>query len=229
MSTDLFDVIEVTWPAASKRQVGAYTLRDGAGGGKRVSAVTLEGAFEADTFEKVASEELFSIRRGQDELDTALADRGFEIIDPSILYICPIEQLSSLELPRVAAFEIWPPLQIMCDVWDVGGIGKARRDVMERADCVKTSILGRISDRAAGSAFVGVHEGVAMVHALEIDPEHRRKGLAKLMMICAAQWGAQNGAHTMALVTTDANEASKGLYTSMGMTLVDGYHYRKKR
>ena len=32
--------MEATWPAASRRQVGPFVIRDGQGGGKRVSAAT---------------------------------------------------------------------------------------------------------------------------------------------------------------------------------------------
>ena len=45
----LAEVCEATWPPASQKALGAWTIRDGQGGGNRVSAATLEGAFsEAD-------------------------------------------------------------------------------------------------------------------------------------------------------------------------------------
>ena len=39
----LFDVIDKTWPAARMLPVGPWILRDGQGGGKRVSAATANG------------------------------------------------------------------------------------------------------------------------------------------------------------------------------------------
>ena len=36
-------VIEATWPAASHRTVGPFTLRDGQGGGQRASSATADG------------------------------------------------------------------------------------------------------------------------------------------------------------------------------------------
>ncbi len=228
MSDSLFDVIETTWPAAAATRVGPFVRRDGAGGGKRVSATSLSGEFDEENFRNVASDPLFSVRPDQVAFDSVLAARGYQILDPSVLYECPIEKLAAQELPRVVAFDVWPPLQIMCDVWDAGGISKTRRDVMDRADCEKTSILGRINDRAAGAAYAGLHNGVTMVHALEISPQHRRKGLAKHMMVCAAKWGALRSADTFAVVTTEANTAAKALYTGLGMTLAGSYHYRSK-
>jgi ribosomal protein S18 acetylase RimI-like enzyme len=223
VTTDLFDVIEATWPAASKTIEGPWIHRDGAGGGKRVSATTLNGVLA-----ELPDRSLFSVREGQDDLDQALEARGYTVYDPSILFSAPIEGLAKNDVPRTTAFVIWRPLQIMRDLWAAGDIGQARLDIMERAECVKTSILGRIDDRAAGTTYVGLHDGVAMVHALEVHPDHRRKGLARHMMVQAAKWGVENGAHTFALVTTEANEASKALYTSLGMSLVGRYHYRVK-
>ena len=37
-SDTLFAVMETTWPAASVQQVGPWLIREGQGGGKRVSA-----------------------------------------------------------------------------------------------------------------------------------------------------------------------------------------------
>jgi hypothetical protein len=37
----LFDVIDATWPAAQMLRDGAFVLRNGQGGGKRVSAASL--------------------------------------------------------------------------------------------------------------------------------------------------------------------------------------------
>ena len=41
----LAEVMEATWPAESRAALGPFTLRQGAGGGQRVSAATVEGAF----------------------------------------------------------------------------------------------------------------------------------------------------------------------------------------
>jgi N-acetylglutamate synthase len=40
-------VLEATWPPAARHRAGPWVLRDGAGGGKRVSAATAEGPVTA--------------------------------------------------------------------------------------------------------------------------------------------------------------------------------------
>lgn len=49
---------------------------------------------------------------------------------------------------------------------------------MDRAAGPKTSLLGRIKDRAAGTGFVAISDGIAVLHAVYILPDWRRMGLA---------------------------------------------------
>ena len=175
--------------------------------------------------EKLGQQALFSLRPEDGQLDSILAQMGYEVLDPSILFIGPVfEEV----VPPVTAFDIWPPLQIMKDVWSEGGIGPSRIAVMERVTGPKTSILGRISDRAAGCAFVAMHGTTAMVHAVEVLPDYRRHGLARNMMYAAARWAKEQGAEHFSLVTTGSNVAAQSLYSSLGMSVVGRYHYRMK-
>ena len=231
-TNDLFDVVEATWPAATETQVGPWLIRDGQGGGKRVSAARPLGSVTQDDvalavseMEKLGQPALFSLRPEDGELDSILAHLGYEVLDPSILFVGPIFEG---EAPPVTAFDIWPPLQIMKDVWAEGGIGPGRIAVMERVAGPKTSILGRISDRAAGCAFVAMHQTTAMVHAVEVLPDYRRNGLARNMMYAAARWAKEHGAEHFALVTTGSNVAAQSLYSSLGMSVVGRYNYRIK-
>ena len=40
IEADLFAAVDATWPAAEDTQVGGWTIRDGRGGGQRVSAAS---------------------------------------------------------------------------------------------------------------------------------------------------------------------------------------------
>ncbi|WP_281858511.1 GNAT family N-acetyltransferase [Litoreibacter halocynthiae] len=231
-TNDLFDVVGATWPAAKETQVGPWLIRDGQGGGKRVSAARPVGpvsqndvALAVAEMEKLGQPALFSLRPEDGQLDSILAQMGYEVLDPSILFI---GSLFEEAVPPVTAFDIWPPLQIMKDVWSEGGIGPGRIAVMERVTGPKTSILGRISDRAAGCAFVAMHGATAMVHAVEVLPDYRRHGLARNMMYAAARWAKEQGAEHFSLVTTGSNVAAQSLYSSLGLSVVGRYHYRMK-
>jgi GNAT superfamily N-acetyltransferase len=229
----LYSVTEATWPPASATRAGPWTLRDGAGGGKRVSAATAEGDWREDDLQAaetamqlMGQDALFMLREGETALDEALAARGYIVIDPVNLWLCPIERLTDVAVPRVTAFVIWEPLAIMQDIWREGGIGPDRIAVMDRACGPKTGIFGRISDKPAGAAFCAIHDGIAMVHAVEIAKACRRKGLGVWMMRQAAHWAKANGASWISVLCTQANDAANGLYASLGMQVVGQYHYR---
>jgi len=231
----LYDVCAHTWPADSEARVGPWTIRDGQGGGQRVSATTAEGTFSQENLtsaeyamKDLGQPGLFMVREGETELDDLLAANGYTIKDPVNLYVCPITHLTGVAIPRVTAFTIWEPLQIMHDIWASGGIDAARFQVMQRAKCAKTALLGRWNDHPAGTGYVGIHKDFAMVHALEILEHQRGQGVGKWMMRRAAFWAESQGATHMSVICTQENEAANGLYTSLGMALTGTYHYRIK-
>jgi hypothetical protein len=93
----LSQVMEATWPPARAWRAGPWMLRDGAGGGKRVSAATAEGAWVTDdlptaeaAMRDMAQKPLFLIRDGDATLDDTLATRHYSIIDPVVAYAAPI-------------------------------------------------------------------------------------------------------------------------------------------
>ena len=225
--------MEATWPPAASWRLGPWRLRDGAGGGKRVSAATVEGAWteaDIDAAETAMAMPLFMIRPEDAALDLALAARGYQRFDPVVTYAAATASLKAP--PYFTTFPHWPPLQIALDLWAEGHIGPARIAVMQRASGPKTAILSRTADqttdRATGIAFVAMHGTTAMLHALEVSPAHRRQGSAQNMLRAAAHWAQDHGAVTLALAVTEANTAARALYASQGMQVVGHYHYRQK-
>ena len=227
----LFHAMEATWPPAAHRMLGPFLLRDGAGGGKRVSAASAEGPWtDADlaAAEAAMAEPLFLIRPGDEGLDAALAERAYQRIDPVVAYAAPAAQLAAEPPTHMTTFPHWPPMEIARQLWADGHIGPARLSVMDRATGAKCAILSRASDRASGVAFVACDGPMAMLHALEVSPALRRQGSAHNILRAAAAWALDNGADTLALVVTEANANARRLYASLGMTIVGQYHYRQK-
>ncbi len=229
------DIVDGTWPAARYERVGPFQLREGQGGGSRVSAASLVGTINAgdiDAAEQamlaMGQKRIFCLRPGDEALDAHLAQRGYEILDPVNIYASPIAHLTQVPVPRVTVFTIWELLAIMREIWAQGGIGPERLAVMDRAKEPKTGLLLRQNDQPAGTGFVAIHDGVAMVHALEILPDHRRQGLGQWAMRAAAFWALDNGAHTLSVICTKANGGANGLYRSLGMPIVGEYHYSQR-
>lgn len=226
----LAEVMETTWPAARRWQLGPFTLRDGAGGGKRVSAASADGPFTAQDLDAALAampEPLFLIRPGDETLDAALDARGWRIVDPVVAYAAPVATLAA-DLPGLTAFPHWPPLEIARALWAEGGIGPARIAVMDRVTGPKIALLGRTGDRPAGVAFVACHGAEAMLHALEVRETQRRQGLGRNLLHAAANWAASQGATRLSLVVTRQNIAARALYARLGMQVVGQYHYRMK-
>lgn len=68
-----------------------------------------------------------------------------------------------------------------------------------------------------------------MMHAVVVAPAARRQGVGRALSVAAARWAVRMGAATLALATTEENAAANGLYRSIGMHAVGGYHYRIHR
>lgn len=236
----LTELIDATWPAASFSQVGQWTIREGAGGGSRVSAATLTGGAgggpASPVLDIVAAEAamaslgqapLFMVRHGEDSLDASLAARGYEIRNPVTVYEAPVAALAATPPPPMSCIDAWPPLAIMAEIWADGGIGPSRLAVMARVRGPKTALLGRDGDRPAGVLFAAAHAGTAMIHAIEVRPRFRRRGVARNLLRRAACWAEEAGCTRLTLLVTAANPAAP-LYGGLGMEPAAAYHYRFK-
>lgn len=232
----LYGVNDTTWPPAKMHRLGPFTLRRGDGGGQRVSAASLwnEGFVEADidaaeqAMEAMGQPLLFMIRDNDQALDAALEARGYFVKDPVTLFAGPSESLAKHDPKGLAVIDVPEPMAVMAEIWETGGIDAGRLDVMRRAANPKACFLGRMDDQPAGVAYVGCDNDIAMLHALEILPDMRRKGLALQMMGAMGAWALRNGAAAFSLVVLSENDAACGLYAQLGMVKIGQYRYRKK-
>ncbi len=230
----LYDVIDGTWPAAGVQQTGQWLIREGQGGGQRVSAATALsyeteddiGVAEA-AMQAIGQSRLFQIREGDAALDAVLEERGYDVVDPVNIWVSAVETVATQFPPPVTAFAVWEPLAIQIDMWAKGDIGPGRLAVMDRVEGPKTALLGRLNDSPAGCAFEAIHGDTAMIHAIYVLPHQRKQGMARWFMRLAAFWARDNGAKYLSVVCTQDNAPANALYSSLGMTLVGQYHYRK--
>lgn len=229
----LLDVLDATWPPAKHIQTGPWHLRQGLGGGQRVSAATanfpiLETDISHAENEMAALSQpaIFMIRPGDEALDKLLARRDYAVVDPVTVYVAPTESLAQAQPPAVC-FSTWPPLAVQTEIWRNGGIDANRIKVMERAATPKTAILARQNDTPAGTAFVGIKNDIAMLHALEVPKALRRSGIGVQILAAAANWAQAHGARWFSLIVTTANVPANGLYRKLLMTPLAGYHYRR--
>ncbi|MDE0849995.1 GNAT family N-acetyltransferase [Yoonia sp.] len=231
----LYDVIDATWPAAFKTNVGPWVIRTGLSGGSRVSATTARQPAKADDLRLAETKMraldqscIFMIRDSDAALDVMLANAGYEIKDPVSLFAAPISDIATTRPPPVTSFQVWPPLHCQREIWEAGGVDAARIAIMDRATCPKSTFLGRAKERPAGTVYAGISHGITMLHALEITEQDKRQGLGRHLTRAVAFWGQSQGASHLALLATKANVEANALYTSLGMQVVGQYHYRIK-
>ncbi|WP_112321090.1 GNAT family N-acetyltransferase [Oceanibium sediminis] len=225
--------LAATWPAAATDRRNGWLIRQGAGGGKRVSAASqlepdaripdAEAAMEA-----LGQPALFTLRTGEDALDRQLHAAGYEVADPTLILAAPADRIPVLESPPGQCITAVPRLSVMEEIWATGGIGPGRLAVMDRVRGPRAFLLIRDGDSPAACAFVAADGPIAMLHALEVDPAHRRRGLGARATATAAAWARGVGADTLALAVTRANDGACALYGNMGFAEVGSYHYRIK-
>jgi len=240
MAPPLPEALARSWPSARSFALGPFAICSGMGGGKRVSAGSLTCAqWQPDdliaaegAMRDLGQTPLFVIwphMPAQADFDQALAQRGYDKVDPCTGYIASIAEILKQDVDISTTYCVWPPLAICDDLWQSAGITAARRAVMARARGAKTAIMVRGGDHLAGVCFVAVVGDTAMLHAAEVAPDQRRQGFAQKMVARAAVWAAQQGAVNLGLVVTVSNTPARALYAKMGMRVWGAYHYRQLR
>lgn len=233
MDAALIRAFDETWPAAEYAQAGGFRVGRGAGAGGRVSSAVAVGPW---TPEDIAAAErihqgwdqqpLFRVADDDAALAEALAAAGYRPRTPTAIMAAPVATLTGEPLLPLATFAVWPPLAIQRDIWAAGAIDPARLAVMTRVAGPRTSILGRImDDRAAGAGFAALSGDVVMVHAVEVLPAYRRRGLGGIIMRRAAFWAAEQGASRVGLAVGRDNVAARAAYDRLGFAEVAGYVY----
>lgn len=231
-----FDALTATWAPLNVNAHGAFLIQSGGGGGKRVSAATLNSETveqsdilsASEAMQSLGQNSLFMLRPEEAEFDLQLAELDYQIIDPTVIYACPSEDLARHASGGLSVIPGDIPLAAQKEIWATDNIGPARISVMERSSDPKGFLMGRHDDKIAGTAFVSSDDTIAMLHALTVSEHARRKGVGKNLTFGAAKWALEHGSDVFALAVTEANTAARNLYEQIGMHEVSRYHYRIK-
>lgn len=228
---DLFNAVDATWAPLAFHNHEGWLVREGAGGGQRVSATTLlpdVQDYQINTaVEKMMSlgqTPLFMIRGADTGLDAELRGLKYAIVDPVVILIAETQELlrhSPKQMPPMQTLDI-PDVNAQ-KIWAEAGITQGRLNVMARVTSPKTII----SAGEMGVAFAAAFNGIAMVHAVEVAPAHRRKGVANAVMYKSFQWAKEQNCKWVAVLTVHANIPARTLYENLGMVEAAAYHYRR--
>ena len=231
--SDFFKLLEDTWPPEKIIHFDNWKIRISEEAGKRASAISLEGFWEEDSYrklkdllKKLGKSEIFMINQSNNLFDKKLNELNYQIFDRSCVFEIAVTELIKSEAPQITIFSIWPALHVQKEFWNSYGIGWQRQAVMNRVPNLKTSILVRSGDNPVASAFVAKSGDVAFLHALVVDRNSRRQGVARALMKYAGQWANKHNCAKLMVVTTETNAAATSLYSSLEFQLVSKYHYR---
>ncbi|MBT8458774.1 MAG: GNAT family N-acetyltransferase, partial [Boseongicola sp.] len=157
-TSDLFRALDETWPPKRFVDQPPWRLREGAGGGQRVSAATASGPItghqvvEAEAGMRALNQHpLFMLKPGQEKMDQELELKCYDVVDPVAIYLAPTNDIATFCSTDIEAE--WPPREATLCLWSDAGIGSGRIAVMKRVPGFKTALASKSGDDVLGAAF----------------------------------------------------------------------------
>ncbi|GAA3532569.1 N-acetyltransferase [Aeromicrobium flavum] len=225
---DLTRITSRGWPAVESVAVGEWELRASGGFTGRANSVAVHGDPGVnDPFGAVVS---FYDDRGLRPLaqlvegsawDRAFAEAGWTpVTDQPPGAIVQVADLRTAPSPDASAIVETHA----SDAW-LRHYGRVTDPATARAVLEGPATVGFVSidDVAIGRVVVtGEWAGLA---AVEVDPAHRRRGLATRIVETSLAWAATHGADKAYLQTMRHNDAALALYAPYGFTTHHAYRY----
>ena len=160
-------------------------------------------------------------------LDAELGERGWSAYQRTQLLVGRLDMLATD--PAGPSVEIDPTPD---DAWLAlyrGGTGltESARSLLIRHDTVGFASL-RMAGRTVAVGRGAVDDGWLGVMAVEVEPAHRREGLAAAVMAALSRWGTERGARRGYLQVSADNAPAIALYEKLGYWMHHEYHYRRE-
>jgi ribosomal protein S18 acetylase RimI-like enzyme len=241
----LEEVALAGWPAPDTRWLGRWLLRAAEGFTGRANSVLPLGDPGRPLDQALAEVAAWYGERGlssrvvipvpaREALDAALAVRGWTIYNPTQVLTADVE-VTLRTLPERPDL---PPVTVedtLSDDWigayhyrGGGGLPQVGRAILTGSRQPGFAVV-----RAGGTAGpvlaigrASVDDGWVGVTAVEVDPGHRRRGLAGHVLRELLRWAADLAATSAYLQVAEENEAALALYHRLGFAPHHRYHYR---
>lgn len=225
---DLTSVASRGWPAVESVPLGDWELRASGGFTGRANSVAVHGSPGVDEpFDAVID---FYAARGLRPLAQLVVgsdwDRRFEaagwvpVVDQPPGAIVQVADVVDAPSPDASAIV----QEHASDAW-LAHYGRVADSALARAVMEGPATVGfvAIDDVAIGRVVVtGEWAGIA---AVEVDPAHRRRGLARRVVETSLAWAAERGADKAYLQTMRDNHGAIALYAPFGFRTHHEYRY----
>ena len=226
------------WPALVDEPLGQWRMRAAGGFTGRANSTLVVGAPDRPVTRALYAVGGFAARHGipariqvpvgspfEDEFTASgwHSDNSHSGADGVLVMTGPVAALTGDFTDEVSAApqppEDWWPLAI-----GTTDPTPAQRHVLTAGSGL-TFGLARISGKLAAVVRGAVVGDLLHVGRLAVDPDFRRRGLARAVMAASAAWAQGRGALRYVLQVTESNHAAIALYRSLGATEHHRYRY----
>lgn len=227
------------WPALAERDHAGWRLRTAQGYTKRANSANAGPDAQALTPRDLDLIEAHYAGQGlpvvfrltdpgpQPALDAALAQRGYQRVDPSLVLWRPLGPADrSVPAPTTLPWPAW--LEAFQAVSGKLGPGQATHLAMLQAIAAPCAPAVWPSDSPRCAGLAVLHQGWAGLFDVATAPDARRQGLARALCEQLLHWAATQGAHHAYLQVVQANAPARALYARLGFVTAYRYWYRVK-
>jgi GNAT superfamily N-acetyltransferase len=231
------------WPAVRQLLLDGWLLRFSSGFTKRANSIvplypvleTMEAKVRhcENLYTRERLRTIFRLTSITDStvLDGYLADRGYEIADPTEVLTAPLEPLSSQAASpgtgqlRFLGRDQW--LDAYAALTSMPAEARLLHGAILKGipgDCGYAVIDSGEGPLACGLAVVEQH--LVGLYDIYTHPDHRGRGLGRALVDGLLRWGAARGAELSYLQMLETNAAARRLYDRFGFQKTYHYWYR---
>ncbi len=228
------------WPDLGHERLDGWLLRFAAGHTKRANSVNVLHGDEQGLERRIEEAERRYCGAGlrpvfrltplaESRLDAALAERGYGLVEPSLVKTAAMDQVAAVD-PAVVLAE-GPDDSWLDGYAAASGLEAATRDalraMLERIDGRPVYAMSSDEEGPLGFAMAVTHRGRVGFFDVLTLPRARRRGVARRIMQSLIAWSREEaGARSMWIQVVEANAPARALYRSMGFATFYAYHYR---
>ncbi|SDT49205.1 Acetyltransferase (GNAT) family protein [Paenibacillaceae bacterium GAS479] len=237
-----------SWPALQTNSCSGWLVKSNRGYTKRANSVQplAHKGKDIEQLElKISRCEAIYNRSGQpaifkitpftepEELDVALARRGYEIADPSLVMVAPMDQLAPQHAGDGVLVSEQPSAAWLQLMHEWGGCGEEELRItsmmFEAAQLPRQFALLHAQGRPVSLGLAVLDGEQIGFYDILTAPDSRGKGHAKRLIRHLLHWGAEQGATQAFLQVVSGNGAAEKLYARLGFREAYPYWYRVQR
>ena len=229
------------WPALQTLLYDGWVLRFANGYTKRANSIHPLYPSSADSSEKIAACEQLYRNRNQstvfkmtssvqpDELDTLLAQRGYQFDSPTSVQLLDLGQIKGSKTPRSKVSgtlsEAW-----LADCCRLSGIEKRHHSTLRKILDSPRAETGFLSIQEDGQTIAcgmgAVQDKFVGLFDIVTDANHRNQGYGYQLVSDLLAWGRERGAESAYLQVMLNNPPALRLYSKLGFKEYYTYWYR---